>query len=171
MCFRWWFISVFQSWWGFPADHKTLWLGSCLGCLLPGELWAALGVARTGEAPWESNQLLGEQSTLVSPLGQPPTILVASWPAVVPGAGWEPGWCPRAGGWSSGKSQGPAGSLQQGLDVTQTAGLGKKAAALEAGGGLFYLNFPPSTQSCEYTTGVAKTLVGDRAVPALCVSL
>ena len=37
-------------------------------------------------------------------------------------------------------------------------------------GGLFYLNFPPSTQSCEYATGVAKTLDGGRAVPALCMS-
>jgi len=51
--------------------------------------------------------------------------------------------------------------------VTRTAGLGQKAAAVEAGGGLFYLNFPPSTQSCEYMMRVAEMLDGGRAVPAL----
>lgn len=53
---------------GFPADHKTLWLGGRSGSLLPGELWAAPGVCvcvceNGGGAPGVSDQLFGEQDT------------------------------------------------------------------------------------------------------------
>ena len=41
-------ISIFQTWWGFPADHKALGLGGCWGWLLPRELWAALRGCKDG---------------------------------------------------------------------------------------------------------------------------
>lgn len=37
-----WVVFTCQTWWVFPADHKTLWLGGCSGCWL---LWAAPGAA------------------------------------------------------------------------------------------------------------------------------
>lgn len=92
---------------GFPADHKTLWLGGRSGSLLPGELWAAPGgvcVQRWGGHQGCQISSLGSRTPLVSSRGQPLTILVASWPAAVPGADWVPTWCPRTRGWSGGKS-------------------------------------------------------------------
>lgn len=94
----------------------------------------------------------------------------SQWP---PAPWWSLEWSGDLDGshWSGGKSRGPTSSLQQGLGVTRTSGLGKNTAALEAGGSVLpefpTPHTPPSTQSCEYTMGVAKTLDGGRAVSAL----
>lgn len=81
MCFHRGIIFIFQTWWGFPADHKVPWLSGCLGCLLPGSTRGVQGWGRHQGCP---GQLFREQDTLVSPLGQLLTILVDSWPTLVP---------------------------------------------------------------------------------------